>query len=107
LGRGRVREGGEEREVTGESGSEREREWYFLFKWLWGPDDQIMEIETSRPESPGHWPEYPGVTDGISRNVERNETHRQLVQRLALASGNVYDAKCPACTSIAEKRQDH
>ena len=40
----------------------REREWYFLFKWLWGPDDQIMEIETSRPESPGHWPEYPGVT---------------------------------------------
>ena len=60
MGRGRVREGGEEREVTGESGSERE--WYFLFKWLWGPDDQIMEIETSRPESPGHWPEYPDVT---------------------------------------------
>ena len=62
MGRGRVREGGEEREVTGESGSEREREWYFLFKWLWGPDDQIMEIETPRPESPGQWPEYPGVT---------------------------------------------
>jgi len=41
---------------------EREREWYFLFKWLWGPDDQIMEIETPRPESPGQWPEYPGVT---------------------------------------------
>ena len=51
-----------EREVTGESGSEREREWYFLFKWLWGPDDQIMEIETPRPESPDQWPEYPGVT---------------------------------------------
>ena len=45
----------------------RERVWYFLFKWLWGPDDQIMEIETPCPESPGQWPEYPGVTVKIFR----------------------------------------
>ena len=62
-GRGWAREGSEgEREITGESESEGEREWYFLFKWLWGPDDQIMEIKTPRPEYPGQWPEYPGVT---------------------------------------------
>jgi len=29
---------------------------------LWGPDVQIMEIETPHPEYPGQWPEYPGVT---------------------------------------------
>jgi hypothetical protein len=51
-----------EREVTGESESEGERERYFLFKRLWGPDDHIMEIETPCPEYPGQWPEYPGVT---------------------------------------------
>ena len=27
-----------------------------------GPDDQIMKIVTPCPESPGQWPEYPGVT---------------------------------------------
>ena len=51
-----------EREFTGESESESESERYFPFKGLWGPDDQIMEIETPRPESLGQWPEYPGVT---------------------------------------------
>jgi len=27
-----------------------------------GPDDQIMKVVTPCPESPGQWPEYPGVT---------------------------------------------
>ena len=41
---------------------EGEGERDFLFKWLWGPDDQIRKIETPCPEYPGQWPEYPGVT---------------------------------------------
>ena len=45
---------------------ERERERDFLFKWLWGPDDQIRKIETPCPEYPGQWPEYPGVTAGVT-----------------------------------------
>ena len=41
---------------------EGEGERDFLFKWLWGPDDQIRKIETPCPEYPGLWPEYQGVT---------------------------------------------
>ena len=55
----------------------REREWYFLFKWLWGPDDQIMEIETPRSEYPGQWPEYPGVT-GSGRTKSPSEVTNQF-----------------------------
>ena len=62
----------------------RERELYFLFKWLWGPDDQIMEIETSRPESPGHWPEYPGVTSSGSKfSKEWNGAWFNIVRKRA------------------------
>ena len=42
---------------------EGEGERDFLFKWLWGPDDQIRKIETPCPEYPDQWPEYPGVTE--------------------------------------------
>ena len=42
---------------------ERERESdIFYLNDCGGPDDQIMEIKTPRPEYPGQWPEYPGVT---------------------------------------------
>jgi len=41
--------------------------------------------------------------DGISKIVEKHERHTQLGQHLALASGNVYDARCPACKSMEEK----
>jgi len=32
-----------------------------------------MEIETPRPESPGQWPEYPGVTGKAAKAGERTE----------------------------------
>ena len=32
-----------------------------------GPDDQTMKVVTPCPESPGQWPEYPGVTVKIFR----------------------------------------
>jgi hypothetical protein len=41
--------------------------------------------------------------DGVSKNTERTETGRRLGQHLSEALRNVYDATCPACTSIREK----
>ena len=38
-----------------------------------GPDDQIMKIVTPCPESPGQWPEYPGVTGKAAKAGERTE----------------------------------
>jgi len=35
-----------------------------------GPDDQIMKIVTPCPESPGQWPEYPGVTDEQPKQMQ-------------------------------------
>ena len=49
-----------------------------------------------------HWTQ---VWDGISRNEKRPETHRQLEQHHALALGNVYDTRCPACTHEKKKNQ--
>jgi hypothetical protein len=36
-------------------------------------------------------------------NVEKHETHRQLWQRLSLASGSVYGSRHPACRSTGKK----
>ena len=51
-----------EREVTGESESEGERESDIFAHELWWSlhEFQLGELETPRPEYPGQWPEYSG-----------------------------------------------
>ena len=96
-----------ERVLVGERKSElwgRGRERDFLFKWLWGPDDQIRKIKTPRPEYPGQWPESPGVTHAAPSSLVIFILAQPFRVRLPSTR---HSSPCPVAPDLRVRRQGH